>query len=243
MFKNISRIYKLLAGNMPLGDGVLDSDYSGYWEQRGLADNQIAKRRARIRRRMLCIVEQIEDNSAVLDVGCGTGDLLSTISEMKPSCRLSGIDISPEAVIRTRQKGFDVTRIDVTQVNLSGLGQFDYIILSEIIEYLPNPEKLLLDLKSVARKKIIVTMPNIGFVLFRLRLFFWDKFPITTVFHIREHLCFWSVNDFLYWAKCLGFNVVRTVGIGGAKVFGLKSIMPNLFANHMLYVLEIQKDH
>jgi len=242
MLKEFKRIYALLAGDMPLGDGLLDSDYEHYWAQREQADRLIKKRKSRIQRRMLSICKEIEDNSSVLDVGCGNGELLSVIHHNRRNCKLFGIDISQDAVNRASAKALQVYKLDITKDKLDDLGPFDYVILSEIIEHLPNPEKVLLDLKKITKKKIIVTTPNIAFILFRLRMFFWGKFPVTTVFHIREHLSFWSVKDFVYWAKYLGFKVEKKCGFGGIGIFNLNRIMPNLFANHMLYVLVVTRN-
>ncbi len=84
----------------------------------------------------------------------------------KPNCKLLGIDISSDAITKTKMKGFRASKVNITQDNLSELGNFDYIIMSEIIEHLPNPEKVILDVKKITRKKIIITTPNIAFILF-----------------------------------------------------------------------------
>ncbi len=47
-----------------------------------------------------------------LDVGCGTGRLLSQIKEVFPASRGFGIDLSPQMIEICRNKGLDVTHAD-----------------------------------------------------------------------------------------------------------------------------------
>ncbi len=237
MLKEFKRKLNLMAGHMPLESGLLDDKYEEYWNKRETTDGLVAKRKNRIRKRMLLIAEEIDDHSSILDIGCGNGELLAIIAEKKHYCSLTGIDISREAVERTQKRGIEAIEADIMKFKLENLGKFDYIIMSEIIEHLPNPERILLDLKKIA-KKIIITTPNVAFILFRLRLFFFGNFPVTTIFHIREHLSLWSVKDFIYWANFIGFDVTKIVGYSGVEFLNLKKLVPNLFANHMLYVLE-----
>jgi len=239
---NIKRLYKLVTGNMPLHNNTLDAEFEKYWDKREQVDKQIVRREKRINYRMNLIAEELEDNSTILDIGCGNGDLLSIIHKKQPNAKLLGIDISSDAVNKTQMKGFRAIEVDITQINLRELGSYDYIIMSEIIEHISNPERIILDIKKITRKKIIITTPNIAFILFRLRLFFWGKFPISTVFHIREHLCFWSVKDFLYWADYLGFNIIKLYSLPEIPMIRFNRIMPNLFGNHMIYVLEPKKE-
>lgn len=166
MFKELKRIYNLLAGDMPLKNIIPDSEYEKYWINREKADEQILRRKSRVYKRMHLIAEEVEDNSNVLDIGCGNGDLFSIVHKKKPNCKLLGIDISSDAITKTKMKGFRASKVNITQDNLSELGNFDYIIMSEIIEHLPNPEKVILDVKKITRKKIIITTPNIAFILF-----------------------------------------------------------------------------
>ena len=61
--------------------------------------------------------------------------------------------------------------------------------------------------------------------------------PVTAiVYHIKEHLRFWTVRDFHHWAEHCGFKVETYTGQNG--FFGLWRIWPSLFARQMIYVLK-----
>ncbi|MCD6497201.1 MAG: methyltransferase domain-containing protein [Deltaproteobacteria bacterium] len=244
MIHHLTRILHLVAGDMPMRRQSLDASMVDYWEQRQRTDATMARRRARIARRMESVAEEIEDGSTVLEIGCGSGDLLDVIRGRRPNCSLKGIDLSPEAVQVARTRGFDVEQRDVMSLDPNATDPVDFIVLSEVLEHLSDPETVLMRCGSIARRRIIVTIPNVAFVLHRIRLGLFGKFPVTTVFHIREHLSLWSVSDFLFWADRIGFRVVSTKGFGGVTSFGMNELWPNLLATQALYVLERkERDH
>ena len=238
MLRDLRRIARLLAGDMPMRRASLRESMADYWRERQRVDATMARRRARIARRMEAVAREIEDGSTVLEVGCGAGDLLEVLRRRRPGCRLLGIDVSAEAVAAARAKGFEVRRLDIMDLDPSDFPDVDYVVASEVLEHLPDPETALLRCGRVARRRIVVTVPNVAFLLHRLRLGLFGKFPVTTVFHIREHLSLWSVSDFRYWARALGFRVVKVEGLGGVEALGLNEAWPNLLAAQALYVLE-----
>jgi len=114
---------------------------------------------------------------------------------------------------------------------------FDYIVLSEILEHIQEPEKIMRIIKNRFNKNVIITIPNSGFILHRLRLLF-GKFPVVViVYHVKEHIRFWTHSDFRYWCKHLGYKVIScqsSGGINGLK-FDLSKISLSLFAYGLLY--------
>lgn len=223
---------------MPIGEGIADREYMKYWARREASDQLLERRNARIQRRMAMIAEEISDGSSVLDIGCGSGDLLEILRKLKPSCTLRGVDLSPDAVQRARARGFSAEVFDVATGSAEALGEADYVVMSELIEHLASPEAVVTKVLGITRRALVITTPNVAFLLHRLRLGLFGRFPITTVFHIREHLSLWSVADFRGWARSLGLELTRVRGIGGVELLGLNRRLPNLFAVQALYVLE-----
>ena len=58
------------------------------------------------------ITDNIEENSKILDLGCGSGELLKMLIEKK-YCTGSGININQENVIHSIQKGLSVIQGDI----------------------------------------------------------------------------------------------------------------------------------
>lgn len=122
---------------------------------------------ALIRYKLVSIL--IDDRSTVLDVGCGDGTFMSFINKTK-NCYVEGIEISREAANKAIKKGFNVyiRDLDLEGINLDK--KFDYIVFMEVIEHLKFPHRVLTEASSMARKGIIVTIPNSGHILWRLQM-------------------------------------------------------------------------
>ncbi|MEZ4671369.1 MAG: methionine biosynthesis protein MetW [Anaerolineae bacterium] len=210
--------------------GVLD--YDVYWDSK-LQDTigQLSEWR---RRRAHVFTDLVSDGDRVLDLGVGDGALLHYMLERKKIAAF-GLDVSPKAVEFCRAQGLDVVLADINKPIGEFLnGQYDYIICSEIIEHLPDPEGLLNNLRPYVRKGIIVSIPNTGFYHHRLRLLF-GRFPLQWVVTPGEHLRYWTRTDFRWWAGQLKFTITREIPYEGTPV--LKDVWPSLFAAAFVYVL------
>jgi len=107
-------------------------------------------------------VDYIIDNfkkktkGSLLDVGCGDG-LISCLLA-KSGFKVKGIDIEKEAIKLAQQKcpfvDFEVNDVfDMSE-------RFDYLLASEVIEHLPNPDEFLQKIKGLFRKEALITTPN-----------------------------------------------------------------------------------
>ena len=115
------------------------------------------------------ISEWIEPNSKVLDLGCADGALLKYLQAEKMAAGY-GIEITPENI----EKGIK-NKINIIQMNLEdGLSVFDNqffdtVILSQTLQAMVNIEKIVDEMKRVA-KNIIVSFPNFGYWKNRLQI-------------------------------------------------------------------------
>ena len=123
----------------------------------------------------------IEENTRVLDVGCGNGDLMKFLQENKTK-DIRGLEISKEKVQNCLSKGLTViegnAESDLKQFPKSS---FDYVILSQTLQAFLNPELVINELLKVG-KKAIVTIPNFGYWRVRLQLLF--KGTMLSLIHI-----------------------------------------------------------
>ena len=124
----------------------------------------------------------INENSKILDVGCGNGELMKYILE-NISKNIRGLEISKKNVQECIEKGLTVIEGNAEL----DLGQFpdksfNYVILSQTLQAFLNPEKVLYELLRVG-KKAIVTIPNFGHWKVRVDLLFKGTMPVTCLLY------------------------------------------------------------
>lgn len=218
--------WKYLTSPAPLNN--FHKDYDQYWRIRG--DIKTILNRWRIAE------TQIEDEGSLLEIGCGSGEFLTYLQGQKPNLKIEAIDISEVAVERTHKRGFPARVADLTRQTLPQ--DYDYMTCFEVLEHVPEAEAMMSEMLRHVRKKLIVSMPNVGCLRCRARLALFGRFPITMiVLHMKEHVRFWTVKDFHEWVRHLGGEVVGIYGQYGGQHLPWKK-MPGLFAWGLVYVIE-----
>lgn len=203
-------------------------DYDRYWDERG--GEPIVHPRWEI------ALGFIPDGASVLDVGCGKGGFLDHLRDRRPACVAAGTDISPAAVEHARSKGHHAFAADLTREPLPDT--YDYITCFETIEHIADAEAVLARLRDATRHRLIMSLPNIGFVDHRIRLALFGRFPNTNLkFHTKEHIRHWTVADFTHWTAHYGLRVLSVHGQYGSRKVPWKRY-PGLFARQLVYVLE-----
>jgi SAM-dependent methyltransferase len=100
----------------------------------------------------------IQDDCSVLEIGCGTGELLGWIKGAKKT----GIDFSKTMIhyASTQYPDIEFYVMDANGININQ--KFDVIILSNLIGWLPDIQSCLKEIKKVChpRTRIIVTYYN-----------------------------------------------------------------------------------
>ena len=202
----------------------LKCDYDDYWTNKKEIGGLTQERQD--------ILSKIESCSTVMDVGCGNGRALQYLKHAKAK----GIDFSKAAVEKARANGFDAEVADIMEYKYRA---YDYIVVFDVLEHIQNPELLLNNLKGKFRKSLIISVPNICFWSFRLRMLLGyspTQVPIADYSHWGHHIRFWSLKDLEYWLKELGYKI-KEIYPQGTNDF-LKKTFPNLFATDFLMVLK-----
>ncbi len=101
------------------------------------------------------ILELIPPGSAVLDLGCGEGDLLARL-KARGAPLLCGVEVSTQLIAATMQHGIDAIDYDLN-VGLPEFAdeRFDYVVLSSTLQVVPNVEHLLEEALRVGRRAIV----------------------------------------------------------------------------------------
>lgn len=146
------------------------------------------------------IVGRINDGSSLLDIGCGDGGVLLYMKSKK-EFEAIGADISDICLDFLDSKSVKSLKFDINDFDsIEKLPEVDYVMILEVLEHMPNPEKFLNMILPKARKAVFFSFPNSGYISYRLRLLF-GAFPMQWTLHPGEHLRFWTYRDLKWWLK------------------------------------------
>ena len=180
----------------------------------------------------------IEPNSTVLDIGCGDGELLANLTEDK-NIKGKGIELQQDLVLACVNRGLSIIQHDVER-GLKNYADksYDYVILSQTVQTLKNPEKVFNELLRVG-KKVIVSFPNFAHWRCRAQLFFSGKAPVSRqlpfAWHNSPNIHFLSLKDFDEFCKKLGVKVEKKIPLAKTRLSPVR-FAPNLFAEQVIYV-------
>lgn len=183
------------------------------------------------------IFEMIEPGSRVLDLGCGDGTLLCRLMTEK-SCRTFGIERAEKEIFKCIERGVSVTQGDFN----TGLDDylekaFDYVIVNESLQEVLDPARVILEAVRVG-KKVIVGIPNFGYITGRFQIFFNGQVPVTKwlpyKWYNTPNIRFLTLKDFRNFCTEKGITVLRERGLGLCSEV---TILPNLFAHVGLFLL------
>ena len=94
----------------------------------------------------------------VLDFGCAAGNYCVRLAQL--GYNMKGVDVNAEYVRMAREKGVDAHV--VTDKAPFADRSFDTVLVYEVVEHLPDPSKVILEAKRLARKNVLFTTPHSG---------------------------------------------------------------------------------
>jgi len=190
------------------------------------------------------IANLIENNTRVLDVGCGDGTLMEFLKDNK-KIDIRGIEILKNNVQQCIGKGLTVIEGDAEK-DLSQFpdGSFDFVILSQTLQAFLNPEKVISELLRVG-KKAIVTIPNFGYWKIRLHLLIKGTMPVTRTLPDEWyntpnlHMC--TIKDFFNFCENRKINLYRSIAfqnLKSSKITDKNLTLKNLTAVLGIFLIE-----
>ncbi|MEM7767645.1 MAG: methionine biosynthesis protein MetW [Pseudomonadota bacterium] len=169
----------------------------------------------------LAIADRIADGARVLDIGCGTGELLSLLRDLK-HVDARGLEIASDLAGQALAKGLSVIQGDASEdLELFPDDSFDVAILSKTVQQMRAPAQILAELARIA-PEIIVSFQNQGRWTRRLSLIRTGRMSATgrgaRAWHSDDMLHPCTAIDMADLAGTLGLDVVAMAPVKGGQV-------------------------
>ncbi len=190
------------------------------------------------------IADWITPGSRVLDLGCGRGDLLAWLTANKQISG-TGIEMDKEKAAHCISRGLSVLQGDLNEeVDDYPDKSFDYVILSQTLQQIFEPARLLYSLSRIGRR-VIVSFPNFSHYTIRLQLLLKgvapknDQLPYS--WYDTPNIRVITLSDFKKFARDVGYTIVKEIAIntdsansGGKIVHNFT----NLRATYGIFIIE-----
>lgn len=190
----------------------------------------------------LDILQQwIEPESRVLDLGCGSGELLYRLTSEKKVLAY-GIEIDPEKITRCIER-----RVNVIEQNLDeGLknfndGSFDTVVMSQTLQAVRYPHLVLDEMLRVGRE-CIVSFPNFGYWQCRVYLGLRGHMPVSKflpyTWYDTPNIHFCTIDDFEDYCREKNIRIINRRYVTAGRDDDLLSVRwPNMLAEMAIYRL------
>jgi methionine biosynthesis protein MetW len=203
----------------------------------------MAQRHDDIRPDHQIILEWIEPGTSVLDLGCGSGELLYLLIKEK-GARGHGIEISDEEIYKCVAKGLNVLHGDIENGLADYKDQsFDYVILNQSMQQILHVDRVLQDALRVG-KKVIVGFPNFVYYRSRLQILFGGRTPVNTSlpyqWYETPNLHFLSILDFIEYCRKKDIKIERRAFLGKDQRV---HFFPNVFAQAGIFLISQARVH
>ena len=188
--------------------------------------------------RVAQISYEVEKSQSILDLGSGTGAQCAALS--KQGFRITASDFTNDSLKALTHLDIDTMTLNLElESDLKKIDCFDVVVACEVFEHLSSPEKVIKRAQKSNVKKLIFSVPNSGYYIYRLRLLF-GRFPCQWRTHPGEHTRFWTTTDMKWWLKNLGIQQSSKVQYYEGWPI-LNKIVPNLFAKGIFVAVNFKQ--
>ncbi len=200
-----------------------------------------------IRKDWSLIESLINNNSRVLDIGCGEGNLISQL-EKNIQAKTCGIEVNAELTRKAIATGLNVVQGDAEKdLDQFSNQSFDYVVLSQTLQAMIRPKDVLLELLRIGGKAI-VSFPNFGHWKIRFQLLFKGRMPITKglpyEWYETPNIHFFTIKDFQDLCKKSNIIIEKSIALtskGGQFEISQGISSANLFTDEAIFLLSYKK--
>ena len=189
------------------------------------------------------IASLVAPQTRVLDLGCGRGDLLEHLQKNK-QVEGYGIEIDEKEVIEAIEKGLSIVQGNLNVETRDFADQsFDYVILSQTLQQVYNPERVIEEMLRVG-KKGIVSFPCFNHIAIKLQLLFTSRAPLTKElpyeWYNTPNIRVITWQDFREFCSDRGINILHQIAIATHHREESGKIvrwLPNWFSKYGIFLL------
>jgi len=187
------------------------------------------------------ITNLVDENSKILDLGCGDGFLFKKLVDEKHVTGV-GIEIDQNNVVKTMEKGLPVIQGDIDKgLKQFGDKTFDYAILNRTLQSTDHPDYVLEEMLRVS-KKAIVAFPNFAYWRVRFYLFFKGKMPKSRAlpyeWYNTPNIHLNTIEDFFEFCKTRQIRIIDAVYLAKKRARkGISKPFANFFSEEAIFVL------
>lgn len=187
---------------------------------------------------MSSVVEQIAalvpEGSRVLDLGCGTGELLAHLQQHR-GCSGYGVELDDANLLACVQRGVNAIQLNLEEgLSIFEDQSFDVVLQLETLQHLRNTELMLRETARVGRIGI-VSFPNFAHWPNRLQVLM-GRMPVTRVlpyqWYDTPNIRVGTFADFEVLAQKNRLRILDSFGIQGGQPV---RTMPNLLASMAVF--------
>jgi len=189
------------------------------------------------------IANLIENDSKVLDIGCGDGELLQYLKKEK-NIDVRGLEISQESVSKAISRGISAIQGDCEKdLHNYPDNHFDYVILSKTLQALKDPKSSIEEMLRIA-KFAIISFPNFAHFQNRFQLFFGGKMPVRKSipyqWYDTPNIHFCTIKDFENLCHQMNIAIKRRTYLSSKNrvIYSMiKRIFANFFAEYGIFLI------